>query len=616
MKKFGPWLVVLLGLLWVLGGLQAPKSRDAFERTEFGRLPVVMNGRVQPLDSVARNALLVLRNKQSIYLTNRPPVSATEWLMEVTMRPEQADAWPVFRVDHPEVRDLVKLAQDQAMHVSYKQLEPFLAEIERQARRAQGIEAPNRSSFERAILKLDNGLGLYQQLRIMLRPEGSQDLAAEVAAYAQAIEPGLAAVKNREEGKPFSQPDFDRLLASVQRYEGMANSSRVMLVPPSDPAQGKEGWANMGLALMSAVHDKEIHPAAARYAAMVSAYRQDRAPDFNRALGELKQWVGQHAAPEAAKCKREFVYQNWRPFYHSTVLYVMVFLCAIGVWFAAGSFFYRSAGGLLWLAFALHSTGILFRMHLEGRPPVTNLYSSAVFVGWGAVLLGLILERFSRDGMGYVMAALLGFITQLIAHNLSLGGDTMEMLRAVLDTNFWLATHVVVITLGYSAGFVAGFLALLYLLRKWLDRNFPEASAAALVRVVYGTICFATLFSFVGTVLGGIWADQSWGRFWGWDPKENGALMIVLWNALILHARWDGMVGDRGLMNLAVFGNIVTAFSWFGVNMLGVGLHAYGFMDQALLWLGIFILSQLAVIAISFLPNRGARVAATSSTAR
>ena len=120
--------------------------------------------------------------------------------------------------------------------------------------------------------------------------------------------------------------------------------------------------------------------------------------------------------------------------------------------------------------------------------------------------------------------------------------------------------------------------------------------------MVYGIVCFATLFSFVGTVLGGIWADQSWGRFWGWDPKENGALLIVLWNAIILHARWGGLIRERGLMNLAVFGNIVTSFSWFGVNMLGIGLHSYGFMDAAFNWLILFIVSQVAIILLGLIP--------------
>jgi hypothetical protein len=120
--------------------------------------------------------------------------------------------------------------------------------------------------------------------------------------------------------------------------------------------------------------------------------------------------------------------------------------------------------------------------------------------------------------------------------------------------------------------------------------------------MVYGIVCFATLFSFIGTVLGGIWADQSWGRFWGWDPKENGALIIVLWNALILHARWGGMVKERGIMNMAIFGNIVTAWSWFGTNMLGIGLHSYGFMDSAFKWLMVFMVSQLALIGLGLLP--------------
>ena len=123
-------------------------------------------------------------------------------------------------------------------------------------------------------------------------------------------------------------------------------------------------------------------------------------------------------------------------------------------------------------------------------------------------------------------------------------------------------------------------------------------------RMIYGTLCFALLLSFLGTVLGGLWADDSWGRFWGWDPKENGALMIVLWNALILHARWGGMVKTRGIAVLSMFGSIITAWSWFGVNQLGVGLHSYGFTESVAFWLVVFAVSQLAVMAIGLVPRR------------
>ena len=120
--------------------------------------------------------------------------------------------------------------------------------------------------------------------------------------------------------------------------------------------------------------------------------------------------------------------------------------------------------------------------------------------------------------------------------------------------------------------------------------------------MVYGIICFGTLFSLVGTILGGIWADQSWGRFWGWDPKENGALMIVIMGAIYLHARWGGICKERGLMALAICGNIVTAWSWFGTNLLGVGLHAYGFTNSGFWWTTGFALSQLICIGLVNLP--------------
>jgi hypothetical protein len=210
-----------------------------------------------------------------------------------------------------------------------------------------------------------------------------------------------------------------------------------------------------------------------------------------------------------------------------------------------------------------------------------------------------------RNGIGTFVAGIAGAATLYIADFLGGSGDTMAMLVAVLDTNFWLAVHVTTVTLGYTATFVAGVIAVLYIGRGVFTPSLTPDAEKSMGSMMYGVLCFATLLSFFGTVAGGIWADYSWGRFWGWDPKENGAVMIVIWNCLILHARWAGMVKNRGVAVLAVFGNVITAWSWFGTNQLSIGLHNYGFNKELAEGCRYFWLSQLAIMGIgAFVPRR------------
>ena len=119
-----------------------------------------------------------------------------------------------------------------------------------------------------------------------------------------------------------------------------------------------------------------------------------------------------------------------------------------------------------------------------------------------------------------------------------------------------------------------------------------------LTRGIYGTIAFALIFSVVGTILGGIWANDSWGRFWGWDPKENGALMIVLWQIAILHMRLAGWLRSFGISICAVFLGVIVAFSWWHVNLLGTGLHSYGFTDGIRSALMIFYYVEVLIIVL------------------
>jgi ABC-type transport system involved in cytochrome c biogenesis permease subunit len=174
----------------------------------------------------------------------------------------------------------------------------------------------------------------------------------------------------------------------------------------------------------------------------------------------------------------------------------------------------------------------------------------------------------------------------------------MPSLVAVLDTNFWLSTHVTTISMGYASGMLASAFAHVYVFgRLFGGDRFSAARGKGLVRMIYGVVCFGLIFSVVGTILGGVWANESWGRFWGWDPKENGALMIVLWNLFILHARMGGYIRDLGIATAAIFGGMIVAFSWWGVNLLGIGLHSYGFTNGILRALAIFYVIELGALA-------------------
>jgi ABC-type transport system involved in cytochrome c biogenesis permease subunit len=610
MKKSLPWILTAVFALWIVGTLRSPKSTSDFDGVAFSRLPVLLDGRVQPFDSVARNSLLMLRGKQSVAVEGGGLMPARDWLVEVFFKPEQADTRKAFRIDHPEVISLLHLPPD-AKYYAYAQIAPQLDELSRQVNRITEAEARKQSDpqqrtvFEKQLMKLNQVLVLYQRLKVSVRPPESQDFARELQEYRDRLATGMEAVHAKEAGKPFDQSLYDRFLRQLNRYELQSRYAYPLVVPPRSPNQGREEWHNMGIGLLEAVKGEPLHPAIGYFARMASAYGVGQAAEFNQAIQDYRSWLLEKGlVRELNKGRNEFFFNHLQPFYKSMVIYVLAFLLACVSWLNWSAVLNRSAFFLIVLAGVLHTIGLIFRMVLEGRPPVTNLYSSAIFVGWGAVVLGLILEKFSRDGVGNVIATAVGFLSLIVAHNLALSGDTMQMLRAVLDTNFWLATHVVTITIGYSAMFVAGFLAVLYILRGLLTRSLGQTTRASLSRMVYGIICFATLFSFIGTVLGGIWADQSWGRFWGWDPKENGALLIVLWCAVLLHARWGRLVNERAFMALTVFGNVVTSFSWFGVNMLGVGLHSYGFMDQAFLWLMLFVASQMAVIGLGLLPER------------
>ncbi len=356
-------------------------------------------------------------------------------------------------------------------------------------------------------------------------------------------------------------------------------------------------------------------PVAVKFIAILKAYRNDDVAAYNNAIAAYRDELKARSFEEIdlGKSKFEVFFNQTSSFYYSAFLYVFAFLFAMFSFIGWREPLRKSAFWLIVFTFAIHTFAVLSRIYISGRPPVTNLYSSAAFIGWATVLAGIVIELIFQISLGNIIAAATGAAALGIAHFLSQDGeDTITVMRAVLDSQFWLATHVVCIALGYAATFLAGMIGVYSIIVRTLSLSLTSSQSIKATkeimrisyRITYGVICFAIFFSFVGTVLGGLWADDSWGRFWGWDPKENGALIIVLWNALVLHARWGGMVKERGFAMLVIVGNIVTAWSWFGVNELGIGLHSYGFTEGVLMALGIFIISQLLILSLGFIPSK------------
>ena len=617
MKKSVPVVVVVVMALWALMGLvRMPKvASEQPDIYGFGQLPVLLDGRIQPIDSTARNAMQVIRHKSTgRYARNggeEKTIPAIEWLLELAAKPVVALTRPVFRIDNEEIKDNLRLAKDEK-HFSVNDITAGnnFERLARESGRIHSKDASLRTPYEKSLKAVADSLLIYQRLSKSFRPQHSADFDSELTQLETIFPTGMAAVRAHETNAEHNEDDHDQFSGLIETLIDPSirdgDRSGVMFWPRIIPVD--KSWQSLSTNLLSSISTAasaesdwkiQFHPAAKAYAVMVSAYAKNDATTFNNKLREYQDYLKNNGFTiELSKTGKEFAFNNFDPFYKCEILYVLAFLMACGGWLSLAKWPNQTAYYLITLAAVIHTSGLIFRMWLEGRPPVTNLYSAAVFVGWGAVILGLILERIYRDGIGNVVASSVGFVTLLVAGGLSLSGDTMEMLQAVLDTNFWLATHVVIITIGYAATFVAGFLAIVYVVRDFVANKVPfdKTNRSSLTKMIYGIVCFATLFSFVGTVLGGIWADQSWGRFWGWDPKENGALMIVIWNAAILHARWGGIIRERGLVAMAIFGNAVTAWSFFGTNMLGIGLHSYGFMDKAFAWLMVFVFVQIVML--------------------
>ena len=586
-------------------------SRSETDWTVIAQIPVQHEGRIKPLDTVAKNVLQIISEPvfNSIpYVKDADKVkhSPTEWLMGVMADQEWTEKAPVFRIYSEEVQTVFGLKPSSDSRYAYSELLPNMESFRAKIKELRNKKSDELTQVEQKFASLNQKLSLYNLLTV---------------AYRMPPLPDPSKAGESEEARRAFSDQLMQILDMVQQIEAGTPPSIIPPAGESDPTKPEnDKWQAYGPAIFATYVQNlmstqriEPNPALRSFTDVLDAVREGKSPEINKSVSKYMATISEMpiAAEKMGKARTESWFNKFAPTAQAVFLYLFAIVLAFATFMTGSSSLRRGTFWLLVATFVIHSIAIVSRIYISGRPPVINLYSSAVFIGWATALLGLILEMIYPIGVCNLAVALTGVITLSVAKSLD-NNDTMHVLQAVLDTQFWLSTHVVTITYGYAATYLAGILGIIALVHRMSagmktsmtlegeDKRFQDI----LYRMTYGVVCFGLFLSFIGTVLGGLWADDSWGRFWGWDPKENGALMIVLWNAIVIHARWDKQVGQRGFAILAVVGNIVTTWSWFGVNQLGVGLHSYGNNSSVLITLAIAVGAHIAFIVFSFIATQ------------
>ncbi len=612
-------MAVGLGLCGLVAGYFAKPEKGSFTQVDYAavaKIPVQHEGRIKPFDSVARNLLQfiskpVFGSMPYVKDSAGKKHSPSEWLLGVMAGQDWVRDAQVFRIYAQEVRDVFDLEPRQGFRYSYNELETNMPKFREEiAKLREGNRDSDSFDFREKKLA-----GVHQQINTF-------DLVSYAYQLPPIPDPGE---KPTEEERQQFVAKVMEVFETMQQLEAGGPPA---IIPPQGEATEENlltaKWQAYGPSVFATFLGQRMgmakggpNPAILGFTDILDAVRTGDAADTNKAIDDYSELLAE--TPLAAVSLDKAATESWLNKFNPTAQGVLLYLIAILLGFS--SFLVRSENlrkATFWIlvgVFVIHTIAIISRVYISGRAPVINLYSSAVFIGWACVLLGLFLEVIYPIGIANLVSGFIGISTLSVARSLDTS-DTLHVLEAVLDTQFWLSTHVISVTAGYAVTFLAGFIgvcALVHRIYTGYDstpaaQRSPQAEEFQQIayRMMYGVICFAIFFSFIGTVLGGLWADDSWGRFWGWDPKENGAMMIVLWNAILLHARWDKQVGPRGFAMLAVLGNIVTAWSWFGTNQLGIGLHSYGFTSGALITLISFVVANLLFVIVSLVVTRAA----------
>jgi ABC-type transport system involved in cytochrome c biogenesis permease subunit len=638
--------LLLLAAALLLGGVPAASAGDtpapvatASARARYApetldvarRIPVQDGGRVKPLDTYAQFTLLALNGRKSCKTAEGDTIPAIEWLLDVVFRPERGRRHLCFSVDTYEVLDAVGLAhagKKKRDRYAYADLAPGRQALGRLASGLAQKDPKTLGPVEAAIVDLAHDLAAFERLshladfareHVPLAPgtklsalfAGQESVPAtdvfarspEILALARSGDPHAAPGG----GDPAEAKALEELRLHLG---GLVDAADVLsLVPPAVPASQQAPWFSLATILDARLRAGQVP---ADYDAVYQAFvAMAKAPSPTAFDAEVRRFREASAAlagrrGEYDKIGLEVALYRLDPFDRAVWLYLLAFLVIAVSWLKPAKALTWGAWGLLVAAVGLQTAGIVIRCVLRDRPPISTLYETVLFISACGAIASMVIEAISRRGIALALAPIVGGLTLFFANRYEVlkGEDTMPQLVAVLDTNFWLWLHVTCINIGYMGGLLASLVAHVHVLGRATGLQAGNDDFYRSVsRITYGMLAFALVFCVVGTILGGIWANESWGRFWGWDPKENGALLICLAQLAILHARLGGHLKPFGFAMATIAQGGVVVFSWWGVNLLGIGLHAYGFTAGILTALLAFYGVEALVLGVGLVTH-------------
>lgn len=616
-------IAVLFLLTAPLPRSAAAETAPSFTYQAFSEIPVLHGGRIRPLDSFARIELRTLSGRDETAAGD----SAVAWLAQTIFAPYEALQQPIFLIRNPELQTMLKLPKRRGHLYSYGELSPGLDALRETVARIAVTPQKDWTQAQNELIELQRNSHSFKQLLsavsllLPLAIDLPPDIREKTGTAPDAALTYLDAVKAEEYLKQRVTALHKQKGAEIERYtaeeialaeaafaleqiarEG-AQSKLLRIIPPADGGN-EQDWLSAWEAMLSgrmSPQNAALHDTWRRLAA---AYQSEDAAAWNTTAEKArdigKQLAGDRISP--SRLAMELSYNRTAPLKKSALFYGLGCFLLVGSLLFPQSFPARKAViATLAVGAFYHFSALAVRVIVLMRPPVGTLYESVLFVGLICVLTGFIIEYRRRDNTGLLLSAISGALLGLISLGQLAGPDDMNVLVAVLNTNFWLTTHVLVITAGYAFCIIAALIAHLALYLRFFGR---QEKSDLLLPALHKSALIALLFTATGTVLGGVWADQSWGRFWGWDPKENGALLIVLWLLWVLHGRLSGHIRRFDMIAGMAFLNVVVAVSWFGVNLLNVGLHSYGFIDSVFWSLAGFCAAETLIIAIPYLRLR------------